>query len=185
VHKISTDTWSVIPAVGALAVSVVALIYAKVSASAAKRSADAARDQADEVRRANELTEQAHRNELSPVLIGKYVEASDMRDGHRPGVKVTNRGPLDLDRVEVTAIPTHRAHQAVLEGIYDPRTSETATVHETGALPRGESWTFDIIPARDTVEGGTAEFRCACHHRLCAVGGHRLYIDFPASPRIC
>ncbi len=136
-------------------------------------------------------TEAARRHdELQPVLIGEYVQASDTRDGQRPWVKLTNRGPLDLDRVEVQAIPAHRADEAAIEGIYDHGTGETATVHESGPIRRGEPWTFDVIPARDLVDGvnlergGTASFRCACH----AAGNEPwvviVSVDFPATPRI-
>jgi len=56
-------------------------------------------------------------------------------------------------------------------------------------LRRGESWTFDVLPARDVVEGqveldrgGTASFRCTCY-----VAGEEPWtavvdVDFPASP---
>jgi hypothetical protein len=50
----------------------------------------------------------------------------------------------------------------VIEGIYDPRTRETATTHETGPLRRGESWTtLEVIPAVYVVEGSTQLERAA------------------------
>src|SRR6185437_4110221 len=93
-------------------------------------------------------------DELHPVLVGEYVETSDTRDRKRPGVKLTNQGPLDLDRAYISVIPAHRAHEAAIEGIYDHRTGGTTPSQETGVLRRGESWTFDVIPARDMADGG-------------------------------
>jgi hypothetical protein len=52
-------------------------------------------------------------DELRPAIVGEYVQASDTRSGRRPGVKVTNHGPLDLDRVDVRIIPAHRAQAVV------------------------------------------------------------------------
>ena len=68
-------------------------------------------------------------------------------------MKLTNQGPLDLDRVDVQPIPAHRAHEAAIEGIYDHRTGGTAPYEETGMLRRGESWTVEVIPARRVVDG--------------------------------
>ncbi len=103
-------------------------------------------------------------------------------------MKLTNQGPLDLDRVDVTVIPAHRSHEAAIEGIYDHRTGETAPVHETGRLGRGESWTFEVITARHVVNGheldrgGNAMFRC-----ICRVADHEPWedivcVDFPGTP---
>jgi hypothetical protein len=104
-------------------------------------------------------------------------------------VKLTNQGPLDLDRVDVEVIPAHRAHAAAIEGIYDHRTGGTAAVHETGGLRRGESWTFEVIPARDLVDGGheldqsgTAMFRCTCRAAEYEPWVDVVSVDFPGTP---
>jgi hypothetical protein len=124
------------------------------------------------------------------VLVGEYVEPSDTRDGQRPGVKLTNRGPLDLARVDVTVIPAHRAHEAAIDRIYDPRPGETGRVHETGMLRRGESWTFNVIPARyvdggrELDRGGTAAFRCVCHAKGYEPWEVIVSVELPPTPRI-
>jgi hypothetical protein len=107
------------------------------------------------------------------------------------GVKLTNQGPIDLDRVDVEVIPAHRAHEAAIRGIYDYRTSGTTPVHETGRLRRGESWTFDVIPARDVVDGGdaldqggTVKFRCTCEAAGYEPWVHVVSVDFPGTPRV-
>jgi hypothetical protein len=128
---------------------------------------------------------------VRPILLGEYVESSETREGKRPGVKLTSHGSLDLDRVYVEAVPAHRAREAAIEGIYDHRSGGTATGHETGRLRRSESWTFDVVPAREVVEGGheldrggTVSFRCTCY-----AGGEEplvviVSVDFPATPLV-
>jgi hypothetical protein len=93
--------------------------------------------------------------------------------------------------VDVEVIPAHRAHEAVIRGIYDYRTGGTTPVHETGRLRRGESWTFDVIPARDVVDGGgaldqggTAKFRCTCEAAGYEPWVHVVSVDFPGTPRV-
>ena len=173
---------SPVMAVAALVLSIVAILVAAVSAWYTRRqtvSAEAVRS-----------IEAARRHdELRPSILGEYVQASDTRDGQRPGVKLTNQGPLDLDRVDVQVIPAHRAHEAAIEGIYDHRTGGTAPYEETGRLLRGESWTVGVIPARDLADGGhqldrggIVKFRCTCH-----AAGHKPWeaivsVDFPATP---
>jgi hypothetical protein len=170
-------------AVAALIVSIVALLVAAASGFYARQQARSA----EGTRR----IEAARRHgELTPVLDASYVEARSTREKARPAVLLTNRGPLDLDRIEVSAIPPPRADDAVIKGIYDPRTGPTATLHETGPLRRGESWTaLEVIPAVDVVEGGhelerggTVSFRCTCYG-----GGEEPWtivvdVDFPATP---
>ena len=103
-------------------------------------------------------------------------------------MKLTNQGPLDLDRVDVQVIPAHRAHEAAIKGIYDHQTGGTAPYEETGRLLRGESWTVEVIPARRVVDGqeldrgGTAGFRC-----ICRAAGYEPWecivsVDFPGTP---
>ena len=136
---------SPIMAVAAFVLSLVAVLVAVVSAWYARRQAVSA----EGVR----IIEAARRHdELCPDLTGEYVTARKTRDGQRPGVKLTNKGPLDLGHVDVMAVPAHRAHEAVIEGIYHPR-GRTISTHETGTLRRGESWTFDVIPAQHVVDG--------------------------------
>jgi len=167
--------------VAALVLSVVAVLVAGVSAWYTRRQAVSAK----EVRGIEPARRQ---NELRPILVGKYVAASDTRDGQRPGVRLTNQGPLDLDRVDVEVIPAHRAHEAAIERIYDHRTGGTAPVHETGGLRRGESWTFEVIPARDVVggheldRGGTAMFRCTCRAAEYGPWVDVVSVDFPGTP---
>ena len=168
--------------VAALVLSVVAIVVAGVSAWYTRRQAASA----EGVRRIE--TARRH-DELRPILVGEYVAASDTREGQWPGVKLTSQGPLDLDRVDVEVISAHRAHEAAIEGIYDPRTDGTTPVHETGWLRRGGSWTFDVIPAQDVVDGGhkldrggTVKVRCTCH-----ATGHEPWVeivpvDFPHTP---
>jgi len=168
--------------VAALVLSVVAVLVAGASAWYTRRQAVSA----EGVRRIESARRQ---DELRPILVGEYVAASDTRDGQRPGVKLTNNGPLDLDRVDVAVVPAHRAHEAAIEGIYDYRTGGTAPVHETGRLRRGESWTFDVIPARHVVDGGheldrsgTATFRCTCHAAGYEPWEDIVSVDFPGTP---
>jgi DNA-binding transcriptional regulator YdaS (Cro superfamily) len=154
-------------AVAALVLSIVAVVVAGLSAWYTRSQAVSA----EGVRRIEAARRQ---DELRPSLDAEYVDASDTREGQRPGVKLTNRGPLDLDHVDVSAVPAHRAYEAVIEGLYDYRTDGTAPVHETGILRRGESWTFEVIPTMYVVEGshelergGTVAFRCTSY-----VAGH-------------
>jgi hypothetical protein len=166
--------------VAALVLSVVAVLVAVVSVWYTRRQSVSA----EGVRRIE--TARRH-DELCPILVAEHVTARKTRDGQRPGVKLTNQGPLDLDHVDVMAVPAHRAYEAVIEGIYDPR-GRTIPVHETGTLRRGESWTFNVIPAQRVVDGhtldrgGTAKFRCICH-----ATGHEPWevivpVKFPATP---
>jgi hypothetical protein len=169
-------------AVAAFILSVVAIVIAGASAWYTRR-------QAVSTEGVQRVEEARRHEELSPDLEGRYVETADTREGKRPGVRLTNRGPLDLERVEVAAIPPHRANEAVIEGIYDYRTGGTATRHETGMLRLGEAWTFDVLPARDIVEGGheldrggIAQFRCRCRAKGHAPWEVVVSVDFPASP---
>jgi hypothetical protein len=170
-------------AVAALVLSVVAVLLAAASAWFTRRQAVSA-----EGVRGIEMARR--HDELHPSLSGEYVDDSDTREEQRPGVKLTNHGPLDLDRVDVAVIPANRAHEAAIEGIYDYRTRGTAPAHETGILRRGESWVFEVIPARDVVEGqevyrgGTARFRCTCR-----AAGHESWdcivsVEFPGTPQV-
>lgn len=90
--------------------------------------------------------------------------------------------------MEVSFVPAHRAHEAPIEGIYDYQTRGTVPVHETGTIRRGESWTFEVIPARHVIDGheldrgGSAKFRC-----ICRATGHEPWdcivsVDFPSTP---
>lgn len=145
-------------ALAALVVSVVALLVAGASAFYARQQARSA----EGTRR---IEAARLHSELAPVLAGEYVAADQTREKAWPGVLLTNRGPLDLDRVDVQVAPPPRLGEAVIEGIYEPRTGHTATTHQTGQLRRGEAWTaLEVIPAVDVVEGG---------HQL-ERGGHRL-----------
>lgn len=64
--------------------------------------------------------------------------------------------------VDRPAFAGFRFPPEVIEGIYDPRTRDTATTHETGPLRRGESWTtLEVIPAVYVVEGSTQLERAA------------------------
>ena len=175
-------------AVLAVVLSVVAILVAVASAFYTRSQAMHTRRQADSAEAFRELEAARRHDELIPKLTGEYVQASDTRDRQRPGVKLTNPEPLDLDRVYIEAISAHRADEAAIEGIYDPRTGGTAPGQETGRLRRGDSWTFDVIPARTTIRGqeldrgGTASFRCTCH-----AAGHEPWevivpVEFPASP---
>lgn len=170
-------------AFAALIVSVVAALLAGASAFYTRRQAAAA----EGTRRIE--AERRHRD-LAPVVVAKYVDASDTRDQVRPGVLLTNRGPLDLDRVEVQAVPPPRVTDRAIDGIFDPRTGGTTPVHETGPLRRGESWTaLEVIPAVTEVDGGhqlerggTVSFRCTCY----AAGEDPwtvvVDVDFPGTP---
>jgi hypothetical protein len=95
--------------VAALVLSVVAILVAAASAWYARRQAVSAEG-------AREIEAARRHDELHPILVGEYVPASDTRDSQRPGVKLTNQGSLDLDRVYVEVIPAHRAHEAAIQG---------------------------------------------------------------------
>jgi hypothetical protein len=169
--------------------AVVALILSVVAVLVAAASAWYTRRQAVSAEAVRSIEAARRQDELRPILVGEHVPASHTRDRQRPGVKLTNQGPLDLDRVDVGVIPTHRAHEAAIEGIYDPQTGGTTPLQETGRIFRGESWTFEVIPAQKVVDGGhqldrggTAKFRCTCH-----AAGHEpwdsiISVDFPATP---
>lgn len=60
-------------------------------------------------------------DELSPNLAGEYVPARETHDGQRPWAKLTNQGPLDLDHVDVTAVPANRAMKLRSKGSTTPR----------------------------------------------------------------
>ncbi len=176
-------------AVTALVLSVIAIIAAGVSAWYTRRQAVAADRQAVSAEEVRRIEAARRHDELQPSLVGEYVAASDTREGQRPGVKLTNEGPLDLLRVDVGVIPAHRAHEAAIEGLYDHRTGGTAPVHETGMLRRGESWTFEVIPTQDVVEGGhkldrggAATFRCTCHADRYEPWDAIVSVDFPGTP---
>ena len=108
--------------------------------------------------------------------------------GQLPGVKLTNQGPLDLDRVDVQPIPAHQAQEAAIEGIYDHRTGGTVPYEKPGMLRRGESWTVEVIPARHVVDGqeldrgGTARFRCICRATKYEPWDCIVSVDFPSTP---
>jgi hypothetical protein len=167
--------------VAALVLSIVAILVAAVSAWYTRRQAVS--------EEAVQSIEAARRHdELHPIIVGEYVQASGTRDRQRPGVKLTNQGPLDLDRVDVQVIPAHRAHEAAIEGIYDHRTGGTAPYEETGMLRRGESWTFEVIPARRLIDGqeldrgGTDRFRCICRAAGYEPWDCIVSVDFPSTP---
>jgi len=138
-------------AIVAILVSIASALYTRRQTLATERiqAVDAARRQ----------------DSLKPTLVGEYVAGGDTRDGVRPGIRLTNRGPLDLDRVEVQTVPAHRSHEAVVKGIYDPRTDDdTIPVQETGIMRQAESWTLEVVPLQDTEgndRGGTHTLRCA------------------------
>jgi hypothetical protein len=172
-------------AVAALIVSIVALVVAGASAFYARQQARSA----EGTRR---IDASRRHGELTPVLIAEYVPPDETRDGERPGVRLTNRGPLDLDRIEVEAVPSPRAKDAVIEGIYDPRAGGTTPTHETGPLHRGVAWTaLEVIQAVEVdplgtewERGGTVSLRCVCY-----AAGHEPWtvvvdVDFPHPARI-
>lgn len=168
-------------AVAALVLSVVAVFIAAISAWYARRLAVSTE--------VAERIETARRHdELQPTLVGEYAQASETREGQRPGAKLTNGGPLDLDRVEVSFVPAHRVHEAPIEGIYDHHTHGITLVHETGLLRRGESWTFEVIPVRRRIDGqeldrgGIARFRCICHAAGYEPWDCMVSVDFPSTP---
>ena len=169
--------------------NVVALVLSVVAILVAGASAWYTRRQAVSAEAVRAIESGRRHDELHPVLVGTYVGASDTRDGQRPGVRLTNNGPLDLDRVVVEVIPAHRAQEAALEGIYDDRTGRTVSVHEISRLPRGESWTFGVIPIRDLIEGrheldrgGTAMFRCTSRAAGYEPWVDVVSVDFPSTP---
>jgi hypothetical protein len=178
-------------AVAAFVLSVIAIAVAGVSAWYTRRQAAAADRQAVAAEEVRKLEAARRHEELQPSLVGKYVAASNTREGQRPGVKLVNEGPLDLFRVFVEVISADRADEAVIEGLYEYGIGGTAPGLETGMLRRGESWTFEVIPAQHVVNGGhkldrggTAAFRCAC-----AAMGHEQWVvivpvEFPATPWI-
>jgi len=166
-------------AVAALVLSVVAILVAAASAWYTRRQAASA----EGTRR----IEAARRHdELAPVLVGEYVEASETREQQRPGMRLTNRGPLDLDRVEVGVIPVHRA--AVIEGSTSEDRRDRRHAGDRDAPPRR---VLDVRraarPRRRRGPGRAgprrhASFRCTCY-----VAGEEPWtavvdVDFPASP---
>jgi DNA-binding transcriptional regulator YdaS (Cro superfamily) len=170
--------------VAALVLSIAAVLIAGLSAWYTRRQAVSSEG-------ARRIEAARRHDELRPAIVGEYVEVSDTRDGQWPGVKITNQGPLDLDRVHVETVPAHRAQEAAIEGIYDHRSWQAASGHDTGGLRRGESWTFEVVPARHVVDGGheldrggVATFRCTCY-----ATGHEPWVaivsvEFPATPWI-
>jgi hypothetical protein len=164
----------------ALVLSVVAILVAGVSAFYTKQQADAAE--------ATRLIEASRRHqETAPDLDAVYVGAEPARGKVHPVVLLTNRGPLDLDRVEVQAVPPPHHEEAVIEGIYDPATGGKATTHETGPLRRGESWTaLEVIPAKthgtELERGGTVTSRCTCYAASEDPWTILVDVEFPGGP---
>ena len=149
--------------VAAFILSIAAMLVAAASAWYTRRQAVST----EAVRR---IEDGRRHDELCPQLSLRFIDQSQTREQLRPAVRLTNNGPLDLQRVELTAIPPHRLKEAVIAGIYDHQTGGTATMHETGALPRAASWEFDILPltdadgaGTDVQRGGVAAFRCTCY----------------------
>jgi hypothetical protein len=175
-------------AVTALVMSVVAIVVAGASAWYTRRQAIATDRQAVSGEGVRRIEAARRHDELQPSLVGEYVAASDTREGQRPGVKLTNEGPLDLLRVDVGVIPAHRAHEAAIEGLYDYRTDGTTPTQETGTLPRGASWTLQVIPTQKVIDGqklgrgGTVRFRCTCHADGYEPWDVVVLVDFPATP---
>lgn len=172
---------SLVMTVTALVLSVVAVLIAGMSAWYTRR-------QAISTEAASRIDAARQHGELQPTLVGEYVQVSDTREGRRPGVKLTNDGPMDLDHVEVSLVPAHRLDEAPIEGIYDYQTRGTASVHQTGTLRRGESWTFEVITARRVIDGqeldrgGTARFRCVCRAEGYDSWDCMVSVDFPSTP---
>lgn len=168
-------------AVAAFVLSVVAVFIAGISAWYSRRQAVSAEG-------AERIETARRHDELQPVLVGEYAQAGETREGQRPRVKLTNDGPLDLDCVEVSFVPAHRADEAPIEGIYDHQSREITPIYETGLLRRGESWTFEVIPARRRIDGqeldrgGTARFRCICRATGYEPWECMVSVDFPSTP---
>jgi len=163
----------------ALVVSIVAALISGASVWYTRRQATAA-----EATRAIEA-ERRH-DELTPDLEGEYVAADPKADRPRPQVRLMNRGPVDLLRVELQEIPPHRLDEAVTDGLYDQRTGGSLPTVETGVLPRRHSWTFDVLPVPDPpggmAPGGVLALRCRCY-----ADGHDPWVvvvevDFPHPP---
>ena len=164
--------------VAALTVSIIALVASIASAWYARQQAKAAQ--------ATRQIEQDRRHEeLTPMIIGQYVAAEQA--SQLPGVRLTNRGPLDLERIDIQTIPAHRREEAVVEGIHDPLTDGTLPILQTGLMRRHESWAFKVVPVRDgdgLGRGGVLGLRCTCH-----AAGHEpwlvtLEVEFPSPPRV-
>ena len=147
-------------AVAALVLSAVAIVFSALSVIYARRQALAA--------------EQTRHAELEPTLVLEYVPQDRMRNGVRPGIRLTNRGRLVLERTLVEVVPPARTDEAAIEGIYDPLTDGPAANQEIGRLAPGDAWTaLEIIPVFESMNdggerqsGGVVSFRCTC----CAAG---------------
>jgi len=148
--------------VAALVISIVALFVAGLSALFTRQQAAAAEG-------SRRIEAGRRHQELCPVLKVEYVGEVDTRDGTRPGIKFTNEGPLDLERIEISLVPPHRLNEAVINGIYDAGSGGTKPVEETGLMRRGESWMVGVVPTTDKVDseelarGGNVKFRCICY----------------------
>lgn len=171
-------------AIAAFILSAVAVFIALASANYTRRQAITAED-------TRAIEADRRHTELAPRLQAEYIPADRMRNGERPGVRLTNRGSLDLERIVVEMVPAPRTGEAALEGIYDPLTDGPTAVQETGRLRPGDAWTaLEVIPAMEDmspgqrVRGGPASFRCTCY-----ASGHQPWtvvvdVEFPGQPRV-
>lgn len=170
--------------VAAFILSIVAILVAAVSAWYTRRQAVSGEG-------LRKIEAARRHDELRPALAGKYVPARNTQGGQRPGVKLTNQGLIDLDRIDVRVIPVQQEHEAALEGIYDHQTGGIVLRQEIGRLPRGESWTLEVLPARHSVgighkldRGGTVQFRCTCHAASYEPWEVIVSVTFPKTTRV-
>ena len=146
--------------------TVAALVTSIIAAILSAACAWYTRRQAGEASLVRKIEAERRHEEMTPDLVGEYVKQGDTHSGERPGVRITNNGPLDLDRIDTSLIPAHRLHERTVEGFFDPRSHYPMGNHETGRLHLGESWTYEIIRSKkdDGYErGGPAKFRCRCY----------------------
>jgi hypothetical protein len=167
----------------ALVISIIAAILAAASTWYTRR-------QATEASLVREIEDARRHEELAPVLVGEFLPISNTRHRKRPGVKITNNGPIDLDRIDAVVIPAHMQIEEAIEGFFDPGSTIPASSQESTRIPRGGSWTFEIIPTTTTDgtnhyrRGGQAKFRCRCH----AIGHEPwdvvVTVDIPGQARV-
>ncbi|WP_117210516.1 hypothetical protein [Allorhizocola rhizosphaerae] len=178
----------------------IAFAISLVSAAGAIFSAWYARSQARHAKEAVGLERRRLHRDLTPTITGVYLEASAPRSvmiggreyveagngEERTRVRLTNRGGIDLERIDVSLIPPHRHHEKVIEGFYDHRTRDAVSSAETGRLSREASWELEVVhhATSDGPIGGTVKFRCLCH-----ASGHDPWdvvveVEFPELPMV-
>jgi hypothetical protein len=169
--------------VAALLISIIAILVSIASVWYTRRAAVAA-EQTARIDASDASDADYWHAQLAPEIEGQYVSADSTRSGVWPAIRLTNKRPFDLDRVDVETVPAHRS-QRVVKGFYDYGTDGPVHSQSTGPMRLAESWTLEVVPELDEEgndRGGTLTLRCTCH-----ASGHPPWtstvdVEFPHTP---